>query len=102
MDESLVATAIVVVLYFLLSLWLVNCVFDSCLSLQRYEVRHRSIEHYNGASPKYFCWTSSNVAVGDGHVLNTTVDYPSVYSLVLLAREIRGNATVTIVAYGSP
>jgi len=30
------------------------------------------------------------------------VDNPSVYPLVLLAREIRGNTTVAVVAYGSP
>jgi len=39
--------------------------------------------------------------MGGSRVLSITVDNPSFYPVVLLAREMRGNATVAVVAYGT-
>jgi len=105
MEKSLVAVAIVAVLYFSLSLWFAITVFStyaSTYNTTKYITEVLSAIDGHRPSSIHSCLTSCNITMGGRHVLNIAVDNPSVYPLVLLAREIRGNATVAVVAYGSP
>ncbi|ABO07537.1 hypothetical protein [Pyrobaculum calidifontis] len=105
MGKSLVAVAIVAVLYFSLSLWFAITVFStyaSTYNTTKYITEVLSAIDGHRPSSIHSCLTSCNVAMGGPHVLNIAVDNPSVYPLVLLARETRGNATVAVVAYGAP
>jgi len=103
MGKSLVAVATVAVLYF--SLWFAITVFStyaSTYNTTKYITEVLSAIDGHRPSSIHSCLTSCNITMGGRHVLNIAVDNPSVYPLVLLAREIRGNATVAVVVYGSP
>jgi len=96
--------AAVAVLYFSLSLWFAITVFStyaSTYNTTKYIAEVLSVIDGHYPSSIHYCLTSCNVTMGGPHVLKIAVENPSVYPLVLLAREIRGNTTVAIVAYGS-